>query len=90
MSDTNVVKVASRRREAARKKPACDLLCAVQTVAATLETARVCSLRPTASDALASLVGVWHAEYCVVGGDAREQALRALRALRDRGAEPPP
>ena len=84
MSD-GVVKV-SRRRESARKKAPCDLMCGMSTVAATLETARVCSLRPTAAEALVSLVGAWHAEYCAAGSDAQSEAVHALCGR----AEPPP
>lgn len=92
MSDAQVPKVVARRRDALRKRSNFDIAHVMQTVTQTLETARVCSLQPTAAETLTNFVEAWQHEYFTPDSpDSPDSAVReaAVRLLCGQQAEPP-
>lgn len=90
MSDAQVPKVAARRRDALRRKANFDIAHVMQTVTRTLETARVCSLRPAAAETLGHFVEAWQHEHFSPDRAVRETAVRLLcGGLSGVQAEPP-
>jgi hypothetical protein len=85
MSNTQKTKGIGRRRDTSRKKLSHDIASVLDTVGATLASARVSSLRPGAAESLACFVEAWQHEHREPDAAACAQAVRLLCGLGGLG-----
>ena len=92
MSNTQKTKGIGRRRDTSRKKLSHDIASVLDTVGATLASARVSSLRPGAAESLACFVEAWQHEHREPDAAACAQAVRLLCGSGELGGagEAPP